>query len=84
VVSSTQEVFLRTLASDASSIQHGAVIPAPVSIMTSMPPAAETGADLPAHHHTVKIVLILAGFIALGITLYIIVAPYFTSTALIQ
>jgi hypothetical protein len=78
VANNTQEVTLRTLTSDISSLEHGSQTPVPERLTAHFTPAAEPGDEPARHHHThllhILLTILVLGLLSAGIYRY--VYPY--------
>lgn len=79
---STQEVLVRTRASDAASLQRGSATPIPEEITARFAPQQPSEEDLGAHHPShIKLILALLMLAAIGVGIYLIVIPYLNQQA---
>ena len=80
VASNTQEVLLRTRASDAASLEHGNQVPAPEQLTARFAPN-QTDEERPVGTHSsgLRLVIILLVLAAVGALVYFVVYPYLTA-----
>ena len=76
----TQEVLLRTRASDAASVEHGNQIPLAEQVTAHFAPAQNEDVPIGNHSHTSKIVIILLVIATLIGLVYFVVYPYLTNS----
>ncbi len=82
VADNTQEVLLRTLASDIASLEHGSQIPTAQHLTARFSPEADDTSALaaPKSHHTLHTVLVILFLALVGAGIYFYIYPRIMSS----
>jgi hypothetical protein len=79
VASTTQEILLRTLASDIASLEHGSSTPKAEQITAQFTPSEDSAPlEAPRSHAALRTILIIVMLGVLGFGIYRFVYPYIT------
>lgn len=77
VADNTQEVLLRTLASDVASLEHGSQTPTAEHLTARFTPPAENTSSPDGHHSSaVHIVLVVVFLLVIAAVIYFFVYPH--------